>query len=148
MTINKRLDLPKVEDLTPLDYLDRVRTDYRGNPAINTNTYERAKAIIRLLPENMPVPVVKALAEGSVMLYWNKTNIAGYDHYDRLELHVEVSPSGRIIYSWNALPKKGNFKGEFGSGTGSVNPDSLVTKLFFETSVQRALHCFAPRGEQ
>ncbi len=146
MTINKRLDQPKVDGPPPPEYLARVRTDHRGNPAINTTTYERAIKLERILPLNMPVAVVKALADGSVMFYWNKTNIPGYDHYDRLELHVEVSPSGRIIYSWNATPAKGNAKGEFGCGTGSVNPESHVTKLL-ETSARRAMQCFAPGDE-
>jgi hypothetical protein len=147
MTLSRRFEVTRLEDLSLLDYLDRVRTDHRGNKVINNSTYERAKAIIRLLPEKMPVPVLKALAEGSVMFYWNKTNIPVYDHYDRLELHVEVSPSGRIIYSWNALPAKENHRGEFGCGTGSVNPDSPVTKLF-ETSIKQAMHCFTQIGDE
>lgn len=143
MTIDKRLYFPAIEDLSVPEYLARVRTDHRGNPAINSTTYERAVELTSILSCDMPMPIVRALAEGSVMFYWNKTNIPGFDHYDRLELFVEISPSGRISYSWNATPATGNYRGEFGCGTGSIQPESPVAKLF-ETSVVRAIKCFAP----
>lgn len=146
MTINKRLDLPKVEELSPPEYLDRVRTDARGHPFLSNAVYERAKQVLGVIPAAMPAPVVKALADGSVMFYWNKTNIAGYDHYDRLELHMEVMPSGRITYSWNALPARGNHRGEFGCGTGNIGPDTHVFKLV-TTSVRNAWLAFAPASE-
>lgn len=114
-----------------------------GSRVLSELVVERAKAFIDILPPSLPAAKVKGLADGTVMFYWSKTNIAGFDNYDRLELHVEISPTGRITFNWNVLPARGNHFSTFGCGSGSVRADSHVAR-FLETSAHHALQAFAP----
>jgi hypothetical protein len=126
-----------------LEALDKVRYDIRRSKAITNDVYDRACAFAQVLPSDFPTPIVRALANGSVMFYWSKANIPGYHHHEKLELRVEITPSLCILYDWTVIPGVTAVTRASGKGGGIVRASSHAVRVL-TSPARAAFMAFAP----